>query len=444
MKRLAVLLVPLVVWAGPALVQRIELHAQPIAMGLAADASRPVLYLATYNDVILAFDCNRREVSAVIEVDYYGTQTGMAWDWRRNKMYFPFHIGPDSIMVIDCRNDSVLGFVEGGASGAICYASSVDRVYYSSRGPGHLRAIDCHTDSISVDIAPVAPDKHAGSVSWDSVCNKVYVGSSLHHDAKYLKSFSCETGAMVGRFDCNVFLPDRMLFVPAYRRAYFGGNWFTTPLVSIDCVQDTLLRSHSVSYNGYRPPVWNPVENEVYAISYDQRGYSVAVIDCATDSVTSWLPHSWSGLLRLAWLPWCNYLYIMGGDGVSVFDCAADSLVEIDFEVGEGPIDMVADHANQVVYVACSDGSLSILREDGSGVSEPLEPGPRGGALQPTTVIRGSWWLRTGSRGSVLDATGRRAARLVLGENDLAHVSPGVYFVVSDDAERSRKVVVQR
>ena len=44
----------------------------------------------------------------------------------------------------------------------------------------------------------------------------------------------------------------------------------------------------------------------------------------------------------------------------------------------------------------------------------------------------------------LLDITGRKVLSLVPGPNDIRHLSPGVYFVRTEDGEPVRKVVVQR
>ena len=72
--------------------------------------------------------------------------------------------------------------------------------------------------------------------------------------------------------------------------------------------------------------------------------------------------------------------------------------------------------------------------------------------LVTPTLVRGILPLAGSSRAVLLDVSGRRAAELLPGTNDVSHLSPGIYFVVSEPLAASRqpsavtvrKVVVQR
>jgi hypothetical protein len=62
-------------------------------------------------------------------------------------------------------------------------------------------------------------------------------------------------------------------------------------------------------------------------------------------------------------------------------------------------------------------------------------------------VVRASLFLHGSSGASLVDASGRLAARLLPGPNEVAHLAAGVYFITEYGARhtvRARKVVIQR
>jgi hypothetical protein len=61
------------------------------------------------------------------------------------------------------------------------------------------------------------------------------------------------------------------------------------------------------------------------------------------------------------------------------------------------------------------------------GVEEPAPASPSR-FVGPTVVSRGTP-MRVSAVGELWDATGRRAAALQSGPNDISHLAPGVYFV---------------
>jgi len=84
------------------------------------------------------------------------------------------------------------------------------------------------------------------------------------------------------------------------------------------------------------------------------------------------------------------------------------------------------------------DQQTGIRQRFGPRIVETL-PGP--------TLVRGTLRLRGRTQGVLLDVSGRQAAVLVPGLNDIRHLAPGIYFLRSaEGGTRSavRKVVIQR
>ena len=72
-------------------------------------------------------------------------------------------------------------------------------------------------------------------------------------------------------------------------------------------------------------------------------------------------------------------------------------------------------------------------------------PGGRGSGVRGwlPAIVRGSMLLPGSEPAVLLDATGRRRARLKPGLNDVRGIAPGVYFVATR-AGAQAKIVIQR
>ncbi|MEO0005737.1 MAG: T9SS type A sorting domain-containing protein [candidate division WOR-3 bacterium] len=79
------------------------------------------------------------------------------------------------------------------------------------------------------------------------------------------------------------------------------------------------------------------------------------------------------------------------------------------------------------------------------GIEEYPQPEVKGSHL-PATVVRNVLrWTKTEDRAQVflVDVTGRKVLELKPGENDVRHLSPGVYFI-RDGSAIERKVAIAR
>jgi hypothetical protein len=163
---------------------------------------------------------------------------------------------------------------------------------------------------------------------------------------------------------------------------------------------------------------------------YPRPGHSVfRVIDTRNDSITKTFtaPHQASGM--------CldhtgDYIYCTsyGDASVMVMDTKGDSLLAIlDLhDQGFGP--PLLNRATNRVYLSQIGSPIPVIRDSMLvGVEELAQviPSRLGG---PTVVSRGTP-TRVPAAGELWDATGRRAAVLRSGPNDLSHLAPGVYFV---------------
>jgi len=144
-----------------------------------------------------------------------------------------------------------------------------------------------------------------------------------------------------------------------------------------------------------------------------------------------------------------------GSASVTVIDGRSDTALTT-IAVGAKPTALEWNGAYNRTYVANSGGgSVSVLRDSApSTVGETMND-ERGTANAGPTVVRGMLSLEVDSRrvaayrAELLDISGRRAATLKPGENDVSRLAPGVYFVrqascVMRSASSVTKVVLTR
>jgi hypothetical protein len=97
-------------------------------------------------------------------------------------------------------------------------------------------------------------------------------------------------------------------------------------------------------------------------------------------------------------------------------------------------------------WTACTFGELcfhAFVRELATGVEEGrwAEPAP---GLPAPTIVRGMLDLPGRKPAALLDLHGRRVGTLLPGQNDVSHLSAGVYFACPTQAGTARRVVIGR
>jgi hypothetical protein len=125
-------------------------------------------------------------------------------------------------------------------------------------------------------------------------------------------------------------------------------------------------------------------------------------------------------------------------------------------QVGAGPFCFAAAPRHHRLYVACN--KVYVIRDKVTAIAETPEP-ERAEAMPGPTIVRdvlrlGQSGDRPSSGGTVpvllLDPAGRIVMHLLPGDNDVRHLSPGVYFVSSPhrsplpQGARVQKVVLAR
>jgi YVTN family beta-propeller protein len=185
----------------------------------------------------------------------------------------------------------------------------------------------------------------------------------------------------------------------------------------------------------YRYVAFDPLWRRLYVAGGD----SVFVYDCAAETALAWLKPG-ASVCGLLVDPERNCCYVM--TALSLFTYDADSLTVLgSAALRTGWSSVSINHVHDRLYVACYEPSCIDVftrpaRDAGAGI----------GAERPRMagIARGSLLLPPGDEAWLLDAAGRRVARLWPGPNDVRGLASGVYFVVQPGSGRGRKVLITR
>ena len=458
MRRFLILLIPLLLQGQIVIDTTIPLPCLSAPLLYVPDGNK--LYLTNYrDDAFLVLDCETYEIRNVIPIATRG-HIYPAWNWRRNKIYCVFHT-PDSIAVIDATADTLLKWIPFGGVSHPCYVSTNDQVYAADRT---INVIDCETDSI-IKVFPPYPYEQQGSVSWDSVGNKVYVGADWNN-ADLLQAYSCKNDSFLTAIHTHIGGPDVVQFNLHQRKGYFTtGNMPVGPVSVIDCEHDSLIRTYLIYNNNNPPGAWDSLDDKFYVLSSYEEPDTLFVIDCVTDSIIKkvLLPYA---ALKVCWVPWSNHLYITIWDYperyITVLDCRNDSIIVPRLEVGSGPTHLAINGTNQRVYVTCyPDSALYVLKDEPQGIPESPSPAENRARLidQAGGVVL-CYQLNSPSRVRIAayDLTGRLVKSLFTGYQEAGiyrltwdrtdatgrKLSSGAYFITVDAGEREVLKMIER
>jgi DNA-binding beta-propeller fold protein YncE len=357
--------------------------------GLAHNSRDAKLYCSA-DSSIFVFDC--RADTLVKEIPIDGIPCDLVWYPNLNKLY-AVTIFRDSTLfmnVVDCSRDTV-GKVLGLAltSSVMLLTSESDLLWIF--GSPRYRVIDCLSDSIVEDTA----DGGGESVSYSPAERKVYatlvdglyvidVDSRLPIDTLPLRTAG---------WSRQVYCAERAR--KAYWTIQHGQDRDT--VIAVDMRLDSIVSRFTVPLLSY-----GVCEDRTGDYVYFASDYLVAV-DTRTDSIVSGVHLS----LQTEYLVRnraTNYLYIAGLD---------DSII-------------------QVVYDSVIFAGLQ------------AQPGHTIQAEHLRTLLGRNVPLRCATEGVLFDPSGRKAAVLKTGLNDIGHLAPGVYLMREAHAQAVRKVVVTR
>jgi YVTN family beta-propeller protein len=403
-----------------------------------------------------------------------------------DKVYTVNRDNGGSVSVVDAATNALLSTIPvGGFPGYLACDSADDKVFVSllsgHGGDSGVVVIDCRADTIEA-IVP----------AWDDAClpiyypprNKVYC--TQNHGVAVIEATA---DTVLTTIPFTWARPGWMAINTGYDKIYVAdpdGNVLTI----ISAAGDSVLKLVQVYAGGGFGVHYNPNAEKLYTMAPGLNAY-VTVLSGRNDSIMKVIG-GWLGPpVDLACQnPAKPDVFMYGTDGVLVIDgrgdsvltristpnpqyylamaydighdkvyCSEDSSVVIidaltyrvtrTIPVGQYPSDMVWVPKHNRMFVAnARSSSISVIRDTSLAVEEQQEV-----ATEPSllTVVSQNVPLRCATEGVLFDASGRRAAVLRSGANDISSIAPGVYFFREEPKTEDgrpntavRKIVVTR
>ncbi|MBN2464957.1 hypothetical protein JXD38_04965 [candidate division WOR-3 bacterium] len=404
--------------AGCSAKQVVSYHMLRYPIGMVHDALDDKLYVSSRIDRdgsrkgVSVFDCKSDSLVKVIPA--IGMPGGLRWHRDLNKIYADAGdpLGYDYVVVIDCETDSVVRTLARQRQEEwfrLALLSTESDQYWGIYDDGYA-VVDCGRDSILIDTLMENWHYPIGVCCSESE-RKVYVA----HGSAELVVLSMETLRPMRRIHLTEpgFAVDAMIHVAAAGKIYVA------------------------------------VMNEPYADT-------VHVVDTETDSVVSRFA---AGHIILAMCDDATGRYVYGtalriegpnppefSDTLLVIDTERDSIVSGTSLLGLDwvPEWLLPNRRTGRTYAQQGlNGKLLIIR-DSVVIGLEESRGANHVPVRSQTVVGRGVPYRAATRSGLFDATGRRAAVLRSGPNDISRLAPGVYFVRGPETEDGRPAAVRK
>jgi YVTN family beta-propeller protein len=411
-------------------------------------------------------------------------------DTVHNRLYFTYASGCGCVGVVDCAQNFVTSYIHGGTGPhAICCNPNNDRLYWSSGGQS-MTAYDCSTNTrigtVNMSGSVRASRLHLG-------LNKLYAYARDTLGNDIIDVIDCERDSVIQ----SVYKPDdgstvrELLLVPEDNTLWLLSVW---SVAVVDCLGDSIVYAAPDTLGSINDACACPEDRRIYT---GGEGNTVRSVNMdkpeEVDTLHERIPES--GQMRFLDIPgahkaYWSYAYPShwpGSSHIFAIDTRTNTLVD-SFWVGQMISDMCLDHTGSFVYCAAlTDSALLVIdaRVDSVvatvrlppsmaakknslvlnratnriyvaqydeyrygdvipvirdsmliGVTE-LKPSSPSRCVGPTVVNRGTP-MRVCATSELWDATGRRAAILTSGPNDISRLAPGVYFVRGPETEDGR------
>jgi DNA-binding beta-propeller fold protein YncE len=390
-------------------------------------------------------DCSTNKVESYRWTDR--EPANLAFDARDDKMYCSEYW---SLAVFDCKADTAIKVIPlGGRVNYLCWHPGQDAIYAITGDvyDGHLVKIDCKSDSvIDTGIVLATP---GGTTTF--LCPEL---NQLWHIAGGYTVVDCVGDSILADSHETLNLGPAS-FDSSNHRVYAVGWKMYVIDMKTQRVVDSISAGERISNVYCVPQV-----HKAYAFESIWKGPDTAVVvDTRTDSITSrFAIPTYMGARVVLGDRSGNYIYVAGlrdttfmGGTLSAIDTRTDSIVHKIYLV-DCPTQIVRSSTNNCLYcnVAGTDSTIQVVYDTIilAGLSAEHRGVPQAKYLQ--TVLNRNTPLRSQTDAALFDASGRRAAVLNAGPNDISHLAPGVYFVreepqaASQKPQAIRKVVLTR
>ena len=408
------------------------------------NAESDVVYgCSNSGDFVFAISCATNQVVSQVAAFYAG---GLAYSSTSRKLYCSFGYPGDSVLVVSGVTHQRLKAIPLSEANQMVWDSVNNCVYVSRTDDDAVSVIDCATDlvvdSIPTDYGPV-------NMHLNALHHKLYV---LNFDAESVTIVDLGSHEVTGTIP--VMWPPQVGCYSAAVDKYYCGSGRQVTVV--DGQADTVVRRLTIG-SGAGATSMVAVDPHRVVMVGGCGGTSaedtVFVIDAVADTLVRALP-TMSGPQGMCWSPLTDLVYVAAtfSDRLAVVE-GDGSQVRRFFHVGEDPYVLLPVARHERLYVGHFASDMVYVVKDRAGGIEESASGEVRRANWVATVVGDVLRLPglaghepdapggIGSCPCLLDATGRRVMELAPGENDVAHLAPGVYFVRGAQGS-SGKVVI--
>jgi DNA-binding beta-propeller fold protein YncE len=436
-------------------------------------------FLISNGGEVTGFDCDADTI--VVATPLTANIADACLDSVDNKLYFS--VGRSGVGIVDCAAGKVIGYARApDRLRYLAHNSRDDKLYCSS--DSSIFVLDCRTDSF---VRTISIDAWALSMDWLPTLNKLYCLASA--DTDRLVVVDC-VGDTVAR---------QLSYVPAHCSTFVCPELNQLWLVHggfkvVDCLHDSILNDtwmlancSVADYDSLSRKAYLASENAMYVVDMETRqpvdslllphSYNrwVFQVSCAApvskaywttfegrpgldpDTATVVDTRRDSIVARFA-VPYYSaracadrngdYVYFSGYHEVAAADARTDSVVSR----ASHPVNtrfFIPNKATSRFYiVGLTDSVIQVVYDSVIFAGLQARPAETTQPRRFQTLLNRSTPLRSPADATLFDATGRRAAALKDGANDISHLAPGVYFVRAAQAQAQaqaiRKVVVTR
>jgi hypothetical protein len=416
-------------------------------------------------------------------------------DSVHNRLYFTYgSTACGCVGIVDCSQNVVTGYLYGGQStSAMCYNPNNDRLYWNWStaawgGQGSSMIVyDCSTGTVA-DVVRTSGGVRASRLNLG--LNKLYVYARDALGNYIIDVIDCERDSVIKVVDTPYEAFKELLLVPEDSTLWCLG---VRSLVVIDCIRDSIVYAAADTLGTVDDACACPESRRIYTDGVTARLWSINMDKPGDrDTLHEWIPGS--GMMRFLNIPEAHKAYWAASNGgvsthlfvidtrtnalldsfwvnrtiggmcldrtanfvycapystidttVMVIDARSDSVVAtigLPSMIVAQKNPLVPNRATGRIYVEQYDvymygSEIPVIRDSMLIGLEELSPASPVRFVGPTIVSRGVP-MRIQAESELWDASGRRAAVLNVGLNDISYLAAGVYFVRGPKTEDGR------
>jgi YVTN family beta-propeller protein len=452
---------------------------------------------------LAAIDCGIDTAMSQVPLDAFVDRSTdrVCLDTVQNKLYFAFNMPCGYVGAVDCSARLVKSYQMCEYPENMVHDALDDKLYVSTwngSDSGWVSVFDCIGDSL-VKVIPTG--RVIGGLCWHPELNKVYAGVTDSYGRNYVVVIDCAADSVTrilaknnqsGSFVSSLLSPELNQFWG------FSSYYSTQGYTVVDCLKDSVVMDTFMQDWTQRGVCFSEENSKVFVVrgSYPRE---LAVLSTKSLRPVKSVPLCRGEPEVVHIVPAAGKLYVAAitemstTDSVYVFDAETDSMVS-KFDAGHIIRAMCDDATGRYVYctalkdhgsyvwsetllvidtqcdsivpgtslsgmiLGCGEwllpnrrtglmyvgqdenGKLLVIRDSVAlGVQERSDVVQTSVALQ--TVINRAVPFRAAKQADLFDGSGRKAAILRSGPNDIGHLAPGVYFVREAQAQAQAQAV---